>query len=154
MTFPLCRYSLTNMHSLLSPGHYHIHLARCCPLLPILPIHWPLGLPLSHTGHLSFHLFVSERLFWPQSPVEWWNQGTLELLQKRSLETVFELDLTCQTVPHLCVFFSFMHFSLPLTHSLMSRHAHNMHFCSQFLSELGSHTKKQFRKWFLLVVKL
>lgn len=30
-------------------------------------------------------------------------EGTLELLQKRSLETMFELNLTHQTSPGVCV---------------------------------------------------
>lgn len=109
LSFRLCKHSFTNMYSPLSHGHYHIHLARRYPPPPY-SIRWPLGLPSSHAGHLCLRLFVSERLFWLQRPMEGWNQGTLELPQKRSLETTFELELTFQTIPDLCVSISFTRF--------------------------------------------
>jgi len=106
-----------------SHGHYHIHAARHCPLLPFLSVHWPLGLPSSHAGHLCLHLFVSEELFWLQCPMDEWKQGTLELPQKWSLKTTSELNLTWL---YLCLFVStspLCIFSVSLIHSQLRHNA-------------------------------
>lgn len=55
--------------------------------------------------------------------------ATLELPQKWPLQTTFELDLTCQTIPDLRDLTSFVHF----LHALCTyMQFHNIHICGQF----------------------
>lgn len=155
MAFPLCEYSLTNMHSLLSPAHYHIHLARCCPPPPhsVHPL-TPRPSFVPRWAFISSSLCEWEAVLAAESnggvkPGHTWTPT--ETVTADHVWTGFDL-LDCTSSVCFLLFNTFL--SASYAHTLTSMHTHNIHFYSLFLSELGSHTEKQFRKWFLLVVKL
>lgn len=101
--------------------HYHIHLLRRYHLLPRLSIPWPLGLALSHAGHVCLYLFYERGVcFGCNVHCRGKNRTHLQLLQK--LEIRFDPS---DDAWFLCFHMSFIHG------------------CNQLSSEVGSSPRKR-----------
>lgn len=138
--FLLWEHSFTNTYSLPSHGHYHIHLARRYPLLPVPLTPQPALVP--RWAFMSSSLCEWEAVLATASiagvkPGHTWTPT--EAVTGDHIWTGFDLS-------HYTWFVCFHHFYALLT----CMHAHHIHIHSQSSSEVGFHTRVQFRRWFLL----